>query len=106
MFLILRKIGGKMAVIEDLVLLGLAFLLAPVFAEYSRIRKKAEKGFNWLAAAGILFLFAGTMGTSIMPATLAATLGELYIRELFYVVGWVFALIGAVLGAYEVLAKK
>jgi len=106
MFLILRKIGGKMAVVGDLVLLGLAFLLAPVFAEYSRIRKKAEKGFNWIAAAGILFLFAGTLSTSIMPATLADTLGELYIRELFYVVGWIFALIGTVFGAYEILSKK
>ncbi len=95
-----------MAVIGDLVLLGLAFLLAPAIAEYANIRKKAERGFNWIAAAGVLFLFAGTLGSSVIPASLAETLGELYIRELFYVVGWIFALIGAVLGAYEILTKK
>jgi len=95
-----------MAVIGDLVLLGLAFLLAPAIAEYANIRKKAERGFNWIAAAGVLFLFAGTLGSSVIPASLAETLGELYIRELFYGVGWIFALIGAVLGAYEILTKK
>ncbi|MEM5790523.1 MAG: hypothetical protein QXP77_00485 [Candidatus Aenigmatarchaeota archaeon] len=95
-----------MAIIGDLVLLGLAFLLAPAIAEYANIRKKAERGFNWIAAAGVLFLFAGTLGSGLIPASLADTLGELYIRELFYVVGWIFSLIGAVLGAYEILAKK
>lgn len=95
-----------MAVIGDLVLLGLAFLLAPAIAEYANIRKKAERGFNWIAAAGVLFLFAGTLGSNIIPQTLAETLGELYIRELFYVIGWIFSLIGAVLGAYEILTKK
>ncbi len=94
-----------MAVIGDLVLLGLAFLLAPAIAEYANIRKKAERGFNWISSAGVLFLFAGTLGSSVTPASLG-TLGELYIRELFYVVGWIFALIGAVLGAYEILTKK
>jgi len=101
-----KKISGNMAVVGDLVLLGIAFLIAPAIAEYANLRKKAEKGFNFIGAAGLLFLFAGVFGTELIPASLAEFLGNVYLREIFYGVGAFFALIGAVYGAWDILTKK
>ena len=45
--------------IAEIVWFGLVCLLAPAISEYSGIRKKAERGFKWIAIAGLMFLLVG-----------------------------------------------
>lgn len=85
--------------------LGLALLLGVALAEWGKFRSKAEKGFNWIALAGVWFLFAGA--TSVGSSALAAynlPLGP--VGDIFGIIGWIFALIGTLFAAYEVLVEK
>ena len=86
--------------------LGIAFLLAVVFAEYTKYRTKAKKGFNWLALAGFWFIFAGAF-------TAAPSLGGYIgasvwsgIEQVFEILAWIFALVGTIFVAYELLLEK
>lgn len=92
-------------VFEGLVGLGIAILLGVALAEYAKWRSKAERGWNWLAVAGVWFIFAGAL--SVVPA-LSATLtwGTYSVADIFSVLGWIFALVGTLLVAYEVLVEK
>ena len=86
--------------------LGLAFLLGVALAEWGKFRNKADKGFSWLALAGVWFLFTGSFG---IATNLASYLGpELFvgIGSVFEIVGWIFALIGTLFVAYEVLVER
>jgi len=92
--------------LSGLATLGIAFLLAVALAEWAKFRNKADKGFNWIALAGIWFLFAGTFS---MVTSLGSYLGAttfLGIGSIFEIVGWIFALIGTLFAAYEVLVEK
>ncbi|MFQ6056456.1 MAG: hypothetical protein ACE5J3_10805 [Methanosarcinales archaeon] len=95
-------------VFEGMVGLGIALLLAPAIAEYAKLRHKADKGFAWLAVAGVFFLFASSfavatkVGGYIDPSL--ATWGA--IGSLFEVIGWILALIGTLFVGYEVLLEK
>jgi len=82
---------------------GIALLLGVALAEYSKFRHKAEKGWSWIATAGVLFLFAG-----VFPATITSflTFGAYTLGTVFEVIGWLFALIGTLFVAYEVLLEK
>ena len=89
-----------------LVELGIACLLAPAIAEYAKLRSKADKGFNWIAVAGIMFLFAGTLvGVAALETYLTLFIVQ-NLANLFSIVGWVFALIGTIFVGYEVLLEK
>lgn len=73
--------------------LGIAMLLAPIFAEYGKIKAKNSKGFLWIGAAGASYLLAaafklGIEGMAITQLAMGATL--------FSVVGLIAALVGAV----------
>lgn len=91
--------------LEGMAGLGIASLLTVALAEWGKFRMKAEKGFNWIALAGVWFLFAGTftVATDIGPwfAGSFSTIGSI-----FEVIGWIFALIGTLFAAYEVLVEK
>lgn len=92
--------------ISPLAGLGLSFLLAVALAEFAKFRSKADKGFNWLATAGIWFLFAGTF---ISGVTLEGFLTPAIwsgLKSVFEVLGWLFALIGTLFVAYEVMVEK
>jgi len=91
-------------VFEGVVGLGIACLLAPAIAEFAKLRHKAEKGFSWMAVAGVFFLFSATF--AYVPSMLGAVLTSLYLAELFSVVGWVLALIGTLFVGYEMLFEK
>ncbi len=84
---------------------GIAFLLAVALAEWAKIRKKSEKGFGWLAAAGVFFLFAGTLEASVLPG-LFDYVGGLFLNSLFASFGWVLALIGTLFIGYETVLEK
>jgi hypothetical protein len=92
--------------LEGLAGLGVAFLLAVALAEWAKFRTKAERGFNWIALAGVWFLFAGSMAvaTTLGGYVGAGTAGG--IAAIFEIVGWIFALIGTLFAAYEVLVEK
>ena len=94
--------------VSPLAAMGLAFLLAVALAEFAKFRSRAEKGFNWVALSGTLYIFAG--------ATSVATggfVGELLtasvidgIQKLIAALGWLTALIGTLFVAYQVLVEK
>lgn len=93
-------------VFEGLVGLGVAFLLGVALAEYAKFRAKADKGFNWLAVAGVWFLFAGTFGAATTLGGLVGTGAWTSIAMIFEVIGWIFALIGTLFVAYQALVEK
>ncbi len=95
-----------MVLFGALVDLGIVCLLAPAIAEHAKLRGKADKGFNWIAVSGVMFLFAGTFGgatalTSYLGATIVTGLADL-----FAIIGWLFALIGTIFVGYEVLVER
>ena len=97
---------GEQMVFEGLVGLGVAFLLAPVFAEWAKLRHKAEKGFNWYAVAGVFFLFAATFG-AVPSVGATGILGMVApLGVVFEIIGWLFGLIGTIFVAYEMLLEK
>jgi hypothetical protein len=75
---------------------ALAVLIAPVFAEYAKIRTKVERPFNFIAAAGIFFLLAIAFNVSFF--TLAGGV-EAFGMYLFDFLGWLFLLIGVLWAA-------
>ena len=89
----------------NLVDLGIAFLLAVVFAEYTKYRNKAKKGFNWITLAGVWFLFAGTFGIAThLGGYLGASVWS-GIEQIFEILAWIFALVGTLFVAYELLVE-
>ncbi len=81
---------------------AVATLLAPVFAEYAKIRTKAEKQFNFIAAAGIFFLLAIAFNASFFALAGDAATWGLY---LFEFLGWLFLLIGVLWAVFAGLLK-
>ncbi|MBN2042248.1 MAG: hypothetical protein JW754_00415 [Candidatus Aenigmarchaeota archaeon] len=86
----------------EMVWFALATLLAPVFAEYAKIRAKAEKGFNFIAGAGVFLLLA--MGFQLSLFSLAGG-AAVYGVYLFEFLGWLFLLIGVLMTAMSLLKK-
>lgn len=84
---------------------GVAFLLAVTFAEWAKVRRKSEKGFGWLAAAGVFFLFSGTLSGIVLPG-LYPYLENLMLDTIFSTIGWILALIGTLFIGYETLLEK
>lgn len=93
-------------VFEGLVGLGIACLLAPAIAEFGKFRKNAEKGFNWLAVAGVFFLFGGSFASVGALSTYLGASIVLGLADLFSIIGWIFALIGTIFVGYEVLVER
>lgn len=85
---------------------GIAFLLAVTLAEWAKIKRKFEKGFGWLAAAGVFFLFAGTINSLILTDGFYPYISSFGLTTVFAVIGWFLALIGTVFILYETLLEK
>lgn len=81
---------------------AVAIFLVLVFAEYVKIRAKANKQFNWIAAGGVLALLAGA---SPWIGVLHAGAGNI-LGMLFGVIGYILVLIGALWAAAELLKAK
>ena len=95
-----------MAVFGNLVDLGIAFLLAAVFAEYFKFRSKAKKGWNWLILAGVWFLFAGTFSIATSLGTYLGASVWSGIEQVFEILAWIFALVGTIFVAYEAFIER
>ena len=79
-----------------------ATLLAPVFAEYAKIRTKAERQFNFIAAAGIFFLLSIGFTASFFSMAGGAAVYGVY---LFEFLGWIFLLVGVLWAVFSGLIK-
>ncbi|MEE9323547.1 MAG: hypothetical protein V3U72_03295 [Candidatus Aenigmarchaeota archaeon] len=80
-----------------------ATLLTPVFAEYAKIRVKAEKQFNFIVAAGIFFLLSiGFTADFMVTFAGASYVWGVYIFEFL---GWLFLLIGVLWAVFAGLLK-
>ena len=95
-----------MAIFGGLVDLGIAFLLATVFAEYLKFRNVAKKGFNWLTLAGIFFIFAGTFPIATSLGGYLGTSVWNGLTQVFEILGWLFALVGTLFVVYEGFIEK
>jgi hypothetical protein len=82
--------------------LGIALLFAVALAEFMKARHKAERGWNYIAVAGVFLLFAGIPGLG--GAELGIPLSV--INTIFQVLGWLLALVGTVFVAYESLMER
>lgn len=96
---------------NPLIDLGIAFLVACVLAEYFKFRNKADKGFMWLALAGVWFIFAGSFALTPTLASYVGTgwysaAGQMSIAGIFEIIAWIFALIGSLFVAYQILVEK
>jgi hypothetical protein len=89
----------------SLIDVGIAFLVAVALAQWANVKKKSEKGFGWLAASAVFFLFAGTLEASVLPG-LFYYVENLYLNTLFATIGWILALIGTLFIGYETLLEK
>jgi hypothetical protein len=85
------------------VLFAIATLLAPVFAEYAKIRSKAERQFNFIAAAGVFFL----VSIAFTATLFTYAIGNAYIFGvyLFEFLGWIFLVVGALWAVFGGLIK-
>ncbi len=90
-------------VVESMLYLGIACMLVPVFAEYAKIRKNAEKAFNWIAVAGVSFILSAAFGIALWTTYIPqlATYGAM----VFQFVGWIFVLVGALLAITTMIKK-
>jgi hypothetical protein len=91
--------------LEGLTGLGVAFLLGVALAEWAKFRVKAERGFNWIALAGVWFIFAGSLQVSSLGNFIGAGTAA-GIGSIFDVAGWIFALIGTLFVFYEVIVER
>lgn len=77
----------------DLVWLGVALFLAPAIAEFAKVRAKSDKAFQWIGAAGIMYLLAAAFEVDFF--SLASTLA--YGTQIFSIIGLIATLIGGIL---------
>ncbi|MFB6089228.1 MAG: hypothetical protein ABEK36_05610 [Candidatus Aenigmatarchaeota archaeon] len=88
----------------EMYILGLAFLLAPVLAEYANLKEKTGTAFGWIAGAGLFFLLSSTFENTFwsVVSTQASYWGSL----LFQFFGWIFAFIGTIWAAYLITKEE
>ena len=91
-----------MVLFEGLLGLGIVCLLAPAIAQFAGIRKKAARGYNWIATSGLLFILAATFEIGFwtdVGLTQIAGWGS----QLFQIIGWIFVLVGVLSALFESL---
>ena len=87
-------------VFEGLVGLGIACLLAPAIAQFAGTRKKAERGYNWLAIGGLMFILAAAFGIDFWTLAKLTDISE-WGSQLFQIIGWIFVLAGVLSALFE-----
>lgn len=85
---------------------GVAVLILIALAQYAKVRDKAEKGYNWLAAAGVTLLFSGLFSSASVIGTFIGAGIWNGLASLFQVVGWILALVGTIFVLYETVLEK
>lgn len=85
---------------------SVAVFILVALAQYAKIRDKSERGYNWLAAGGVLLLFAGLFAVAPALGNLIGSTIWSGLGNVFEIVGWLFALVGVVFVAYETVVEK
>ena len=83
--------------------LAIATMLAPVLAEYAKIRTKAERQYNFIAAAGIFFLVSIAFTANLFTNMLGGS--YIFGVYIFEFLGWLFLVVGAVWAVFSGLMK-
>lgn len=76
--------------------------LVLVFAEYTKLRARTPKAFNFVAASGVLVLLAAASDWLGVAGPLAVQ----GVSTLFSVIAWILLLIGTLWAAYELTKSK
>jgi hypothetical protein len=92
-----------MAIFGGLLDLVIVVFLVLVFAEYVKLRAKADKPMKFVAGAGLLFLLAFAFTPAL--AAMGMVPGVVYGQYLFEVIGFILLLIGTLWGTIELLKK-
>ncbi len=90
---------------ETLLAFVIVSLLVPVFAKYAGILGEAEKGFKFIAGAGVLYLLAHSFRMTDLVMEEAPALAN-YGSYLFGIIGWIFVLVGALMVAYKLAIEE
>jgi hypothetical protein len=80
-------------VFEGIIGLGIACLLAPAIAQFAGTRKKAERGYNWIAIGGLMFILATAFGVEFWTLNKLTQISG-WGSQIFQVIGWIFVLAG------------
>jgi len=81
----------------NLIGIGLALLLAPAFAEWGKIRAKADKAFVWIGMGGLMYLVAAAFSMGIAFNVGANIFGAAgWGVVIFSVIGLIAVLIGGI----------
>ena len=88
---------------NGLIDMGVAIFVIIALAEVAKLKRKSERGYGWLAIAGLCFLFAGVIG--VIPTTVPFV-RDLFLTEIFSFFGWILAIIGTIFIGYESLLER
>ena len=86
---------------------SVAIFILIALAQYAKIRDKSDRGYGFLAAGGVILLFAALF--SVAPAFGSAVrLSTVWdnIGGVFQIIGWLFALVGTFFVAYETVIER
>jgi hypothetical protein len=75
-------------------------LLAPAIAQFAGTRKKAERGYNWLAIGGLMFILAAAFGIDFWTLAKLTDISG-WGSQLFQIIGWIFVLAGVLSALFE-----
>jgi lipid-A-disaccharide synthase-like uncharacterized protein len=89
-----------MALFDATLGLGVGFLLAVALAQYAKV--KSAKGWQLIGVAAAMFLFSAAWTA---PAVVSYLSSVALLKEVFELLGWLFALIGAIFVVYESLLE-
>jgi hypothetical protein len=82
---------------------AIVVFLVLVFAEYIKIRDKAEKQFNFIAAGVVWLLLAWTFGNLTVWGMVGTSV--IYGQYLFEFLGWILILIGALWAGIKLITE-
>lgn len=80
-------------VFEGIIGLGIACLLAPAIAQFAGTRKKAERGYNWIAIGGLMFILATAFSIDFWTLNKLTQISG-WGSQIFQIIGWIFVLAG------------
>jgi hypothetical protein len=84
--------------------MSVAVFLIILFAKYGDIKKKAEKGFGFMAAGGLMFFVAATFSNLEVWTPILAD-NAIYATYIFEIVGWIFVIVGVIYSTVD-LAQR
>ncbi|MCD4739642.1 hypothetical protein K8R43_00460 [archaeon] len=95
---------GILGSTPTLIGMAIAVFVLIVFAEYGKVRKKAERGFGLFAAGGMMFFLAATFNLEVL--SIISNQGALYGQYLFQAFGLIFVFVGTIWASVDLSKVK